>query len=37
MPAASQNTPQRHTRANQDQLKLSGIDLERHERGNHVV
>ena len=25
MPATSQNTPQRHARANQDQLKLSGI------------
>lgn len=25
MPATSRNTPQRHTRANQDQLKLSGI------------
>ena len=25
MPATSPNTPQRHTRANQDQLKLSGI------------
>jgi hypothetical protein len=25
MPATSRNTPQRHARANQDQLKLSGI------------
>jgi hypothetical protein len=26
MPATSRNTPQRHTGANHDQLKLSGID-----------